>query len=98
MDEAAFFVEEAVHVQEAVIIGVVGEKLALLILAAVVLAGDMTGDRRLKVKCRALAHSLVHTLGLCLGHGVSVRTVGSHKYCHQDQQMHGVVVQVPGVG
>ena len=63
--------------QEAVFAGVVGEELAVLILPAPVLAGDMTGDRRLEVKCRSLAHPLVHTPRLGLDHGVPVRYAGT---------------------
>ena len=78
--------------QEAVLAGVVGEELAVLILPAVVLADDMTGDIILEVKCRSLAHTMVHTPGLGLDQGVPVRTAGTPHHRQQDQQMHGLVV------
>ena len=78
--------------QEAVLAGVVGEELAVLILPALDLASDMTGDRILEVKCRSLAHTMVHTPRLGLDHGVPVRYAGTPNYCQQDHQMHGVVV------
>ena len=85
--------------QEAVLAGVVGEELAVLIPSAVVLAGDVIGDKRLKVKCRSLAHTLVNTPGLGLGHGVPVRPAAwTPDYCQQDQGINAVVVHVSEVG
>ena len=60
--------------QEAVLAGVIGEELAVLILPAVVLADDVTGDIRLEVKCRSLAHTMVESMTYtiredCFGEG-----------------------------
>ena len=83
--------------QEAVLAGVVGEELAVMNPSAVVLAGDVFGDRRFEVKCSSLAHTFVNTLGLGLGRWVPVRTILTPNYCQQDQEIHGVVVHVSGV-
>ena len=48
--------------QEAVPAGVVGEELAGINSSAVVLAGDVIGDRRFEVKCSSLAHTFFNTL------------------------------------
>ena len=93
--------------QEAVFAGVAGEELAVLNPSAVVLAGNVIGNSKLEVKCRSLAHTLVNTLGPSLGwilfiivpsQWVPVRTTWTPNYCQQDQEMHGLVVHVSGVG
>ena len=60
--KVALLVEEAVPVQEVVRVGVVGEVLAVQVLAAVLLADGGAGDRGQEVLGKALAHTRVSTL------------------------------------
>ena len=77
----AFLVEEAVPVQEAVRVLVVGEELTVKVLVAVVLAGGEAGHRGEEVLGQSLTLSRVATLVFCIG-CCEYYQQDHHQHCH----------------